>query len=416
MRSFHILTKPIGPICNLDCKYCFYLEKEALYPENKDARSFRMSDEVLERYIPQYIDGQDVPEIWFAWQGGEPTLMGLPFFKKVVALQRRHCPPGKSVRNAIQTNGTLLDADWCNFLRDEAFLVGLSIDGPRDLHDHYRVDRGGKGTFDQVMVGWELLKKHGVEYNTLTVISNETSRRPIEVYEFLKQNGSHFMQFIPLVERVGPTPGRLSDPPALSLSNGPRLRVLNESNQVTPWSVEPALFGEFLVQIFDHWVRRDIGECFVQLFDVQLEIEMGMGSSICLFGETCGKALAIEHNGDLFSCDHFVYPDYKLGNLRDQTLTTMVESPQQKRFGNDKRDTLPQYCQKCEVKMHCNGECPKHRFLTTPDGEPGLNYLCAGYKRFFNHAKPYLGTMADLLRKGRAPAEIMGMLKARRGF
>jgi uncharacterized protein len=401
-RAFHILTKPIGAICNLDCKYCFYLEKESLYPRNKQASAFRMSEAVLERYVQQYIAGQQVPEIWFAWQGGEPTLMGLDFFRKVVELQRKYTPPNQQVRNALQTNGTILTAEWCDFLRDNQFLVGLSIDGPQSLHDRYRVDKSGKGTFEQVMRGWELLKRHDVEYNTLTVVNREVAYQPLEVYEFLKSNGSHFMQFIPLVERTGPAPNLLADPP--------KLNVLPSQGMVTPWSVEPVQFGKFLTAIFDHWVRHDIGDYFVQLFDVQLGIEMGLGSSLCLFSETCGKALAMEHNGDVFSCDHYVYPNFKLGNLMQENLVELLESPPQQKFGNDKRDALPNYCRQCEVRSYCNGECPKHRFISTPDGEPGLNYLCAGYKQFFNHIRPYLRTMSDLLHRGRAPAEIKELL------
>jgi uncharacterized protein len=406
-RAFHVLTKPIGPICNLDCSYCFYLEKEELYPENKSASSFRMNDQTLEKYVEQYISGQDVPEIWFAWQGGEPTLMGLDFYKRVVEFQRKYCPPGKQIKNALQTNGTLLNSQWCEFLRSNEFLVGLSIDGPKSLHDRYRVDKSGRGTFDQVMRAWDLLKTHNVQYNTLTVVNREVSEHPLEVYEFLKSSGSIFMQFIPLVERVGAAPRQFASPPLL--------KILEPAAQVTKWSVEAGQYGRFLTEIFDQWVRYDVGSRFVQLFDVQLGIELGAGSSLCLFAETCGKALAIEHNGDLYSCDHFVYPTYKLGNIRDETLSAMIESEQQQKFGNDKRDALPKYCQRCEVRQYCNGECPKHRFIQTPDGEPGLNYLCAGYKQFFNHMKPYMQAMAELLCRGRAAAEIMEMIARQEG-
>jgi uncharacterized protein len=400
-RTFHVMAKPIGPICNLDCKYCFYLEKERLYPEKINASDFRMTDDVLRNYVRQHIGQQNVPEITFAWQGGEPTLMGLDFFRRAVELQAEYCPPTQRIANALQTNGLLLDDAWCDFFRRENFLIGLSIDGPKEIHDAYRVNKAGHGTHDAVMRAWGLLKKHGVQYNTLTVVNRLVGDHPTEVYEFLKDNGSAFMQFIPLVERVGAEPHALAGPPLL--------KVLAPYAEVAPWSVLPDQFGNFICEIFDRWVRRDVGTIFVQLFDVQLGIEVGAGSSLCVFAETCGRAMALEHNGDLYSCDHFVYPDFKLGNIMDQTIDHMVHSPAQKQFGDDKRDALPQYCQRCEVKKYCNGECPKHRFLTTPDGEPGLNYLCAGYKKIFTHMQPYLRIMADLLRRGRPAADLMSL-------
>ncbi len=420
------MTKPIGPICNIDCKYCFYLEKEELYP---DTRKWAMPEPVLENYIRQYIQQQDIPEISFAWQGGEPTLLGVRFFRKVVELQRRYAD-GKSITNAFQTNGTLLDDQWGEFLSAEKFLVGLSIDGPRELHDAYRVDKKGEGTFDQVMRGLAVLQKHRVEFNTLTVVNAANSRKPLEVYGFLRDIGSTFIQFIPLVERAAalqasglslPVPltvnGRaveqtvrhhphaLADPPLL------HDRIIAPV-PVTEWSVDPLLYGEFLCRIFDQWVRRDVGKTFVQLFDVALGIWAGAGSSLCLFTEKCGSALAMEHNGDLYSCDHFVYPRYRLGNIADAHLGEMALSPRQQAFGSDKADTLPRYCRSCDVRFACNGECPKHRFSLTPDGEPGLNYLCPAYKRFFRHIDPYMKTMAALLRAQRAPAMIMDMLAA----
>jgi len=416
------MTKPIGAICNLDCKYCYYLEKEKLYP---GTQSFKMSDEVLESYVRQYIAAQDVPEINFAWQGGEPTLMGLDFFRRVVQLQQQYCPPGKRITNALQTNGTLLNDEWCQFFHDHHFLIGLSIDGPREMHDRYRVDKGGKPTFDKVMRGLEYLKQHQVEFNTLTVVNRHNSRYPLEVYNFLKKHGSGFMQFIPLVERAGndemfaappvlpsstprnyslPLPIVNSDAPlSPSWGEGPGVRA----SPVTPWSVEARTYGDFLCTIFDTWVRHDVGQVFVQLFDVQLGIWMGMPASLCVFAETCGRAMAMEHNGDLYSCDHYVYPQYKLGNITDTPILDLVESPSQKQFGADKRDTLPRYCKQCEVRFACNGECPKHRFINTPDGEPGLNYLCAGYKKFLKHIDPAMRTMAQLLQSGRPAADIM---------
>ncbi len=397
------MTKPIGAICNLDCKYCFYLEKENLYP---DTKSFRMPDDVLENYVRQYIEAQDLAEITFAWQGGEPTLLGVDFFRRVVALQKQYCPPHKRISNALQTNGTLLNDEWCEFLRENNFLIGISIDGPRHLHDQYRLDKGGKPTFDKVLKGLALLKRHRVEFNTLTVVHRSNSRRPLDVYRFLRDEGAAFMQFIPLVERVGGNREIFAAPPEL---NG-----AEESSPVTRWSVESLAYGEFLCAIFDEWIRHDVGQIYVQLFEVQLAIWMGLPSALCVFAETCGRALAIEHNGDLYSCDHYVYPQYKLGNIARHSLGDMVNSPQQAAFGTDKRDKLPKYCRECDVRFACNGECPKHRFISTPDGEPGLNYLCAGYKRFFHHVDPYMKTLAGLLRSGRQAAAIMPMLARRK--
>lgn len=401
--AFHVMSKPIGPICNLDCKYCFYLEKQRLYP---DQSNFRMRDDVLERYVRQYIEAQDVPEVNFAWQGGEPTLMGLEFFKRVVELQRQYAN-GKRITNALQTNGTLLDDAWCEFLREQQFLIGLSIDGPRELHDRYRLDKKGQPTFDRVMHGMGLLKKHGVDFNTLCVVNRANSQKPLDVYRFLKTEGSGFIQFIPLVERLGGEEG-LAEPPLLKVLNPP---PTSSSGSVAPWSVEPLAFGEFLCEIFDEWVRQDVGRVFVQLFDVQLGIWMGMPSTLCVFGETCGSAVALEHNGDLYACDHYVYPRYKLGSIMDANLRELVDSPQQQAFGQEKRDTLPRFCRECDVRFACNGECPKHRFMRSPNGEAGVNYLCAGYKRFFHHIDPYMKTMAQLLRQHRPAAEIMPMLR-----
>ena len=382
LTGFHIMTKPVGPICNLDCKYCFYLEKEKLYPEKAGAplSHWSMGDELLESYIRQYIEAQSIPVITFAWQGGEPTLLGVDYFRRVVALQQKYAS-GKKIENAFQTNGILLDDEWCEFLAESKFLVGLSIDGPQPLHDRYRVDKGGQPTFDKVMRGLRFLKKHRVEFNTLTVVQRDNSQYPLDVYRFLKEMGSGFMQFIPVVERVG--------------------------ERVTEWSVESLQYGKFLSAIFDEWVRHDVGRFFVQIFDVALESWMGMQPSLCVFRETCGSAMAMEHNGDLYSCDHFVYPRYRLGNLLQQSLGDMVRSDRQTGFGEDKRDALPRYCRECDVRFACNGECPKHRFTVTPDGETGLNYLCSGYKAFFHHIDPYMRFMAAELGQQRAPANVM---------
>jgi uncharacterized protein len=395
------MTKPIGPICNLDCNYCFYLEKEKLYPEKND---WKMSDEVLESYIRQYIESQSVPAISFAWQGGEPTLLGVEFFRRAVELQKKYAN-GKRIENTFQTNGVLLDDAWGEFLAANRFLVGLSIDGPRELHDCYRVDKGGQPSFDRVMRGIGYLKKHGAEYNTLTVVQRDNSYHPLEVYRFLKEVGSGFVQFIPIAERIAAQ----ADPAGLVLISP----ASGEQARVSEWSVEPAQYGRFLCAIFDEWVRNDVGRVYVQIFDVALESWLGLQPGLCIFRETCGGAMAMEHNGDLYSCDHYVYPENKLGNIIEQPIESLVNSGQQKKFGLDKRDTLPRYCRECEVRFACNGECPKHRFIRTPDGEAGLNYLCAGYKIFFKHIDPYMRFMADELRHDRAPANVMAWTRTR---
>ncbi len=385
--AFHAMAKAIGPLCNLQCAYCYYLEKEKLFPANE---RFAMSDEVLEEYVRQYIAGQpdEAPEVCFAWQGGEPTLLGIDFFRRALAFQRKHAG-GKPVANALQTNGTLLDDRWCAFLAENRFLVGLSLDGPEPLHDGYRVDKGGKPTFARALRGCGLLLKHGVEFNTLTVVHRENAKRPQEVYRFLKEIGSRHLQFIPLVER----------PP----NGGPG---------VTRRSVPAPRFGEFLCAIFDEWVRRDVGSVFVQLFEVALGNWLGLGSSLCTFAERCGDAVVVEHNGDVYSCDHFVQSRYRLGNLLQRDLGAMVRSPEQRAFGNAKLDRLPEMCLRCDVRFACHGECPKNRFLRTPQGEPGLNYLCAGYKRFFHHIDTPMRILGALLQAGRPPSEIMTMLPA----
>ena len=404
--AFHVMTKPMGPVCNLDCAYCYYLEKERLYPAGRD---FRMSRKVLETYIRQYIASQDTPEVSFGWQGGEPILLGLEFFRAVVELQREHAG-GKTISNTIQTNGTLLTDDWCAFLAREDFLVGLSLDGPRRLHDEYRVDRGGRPTFSRVMGGLELLTKHGVAFNTLTVVSRSNVREPLTVYRFLTEAGSLHLQFIPLVERL---PGPRARSLGLGLAVPPGPSSSPPEADVTPWTVPAEAYGEFLVRIFHHWVREDVGRVFVQLFDQTLGKWMGVRRGLCVFNEICGEALALEHNGDLFSCDHYVYPEYLLGNIRERPLDDLARDPRQIRFGQEKRDSLPRYCLECPVRFTCNGECPKHRFIRTPEGDPGLNYLCPAYRRFFSHVAPYMEIMGALLREGRAPAEIMGVLDAR---
>jgi uncharacterized protein len=393
--NFHVLAKPIGPICNLDCKYCFYLEKESLYPQ---VEKWAMRDDVLESYIRQYIEAHDTPAVNFAWQGGEPTLLGVGFFRRVVELEQRYAN-GKQIANAFQTNGVLLNDAWAEFFLEYQFLIGISIDGPRELHDAYRVDKGGQPTFDRVMRGMETLQRHKVDFNTLTTVHRANADSPLEVYRFLRDNGSGYMQFIPIVERIAHQ----------VTEDGLRLISPDFAGpaKVAPWSVEPRQFGKFLCTIFDEWVRRDVGRAFVQLFDISLELWTGMEASLCIFRKTCGAALAIEHSGDLYSCDHFVYPENRLGNIMESALAALAGSAQQQEFGEAKESTLPRYCRECDVRFACNGECPKHRFLTTPDGEPGLNYLCAGYKMFFHHIDPYMRFMASELAAQRAPANVM---------
>jgi len=419
-KPIGIMVKPSGPLCNLGCTYCYYLEKEQLYPQEQ---SFRMPRDVLERFVRDYVASQDLPEVTFSWQGGEPTLLGLDFFKEAVRFQHAYADDRK-ISNTIQTNGTHLDDEWCDFLTRHRFLVGLSIDGPERYHDAYRVDKGGKGTFQQVMRGLELLKKHGTDFNTLTVVNRLNSTHPLEIYRFLKETGSGFLQFIPLVERAPDDPARahglgLAGPPGpqglVQLAGSDAAREgkpvpSSPSYPVTPWSVEGRQFGVFLSTIFDEWVRHDVGQVFVQAFDTALAAWTGMEPPLCVFGETCGNALVLEHNGDLYTCDHYVYPEYRLGNVMDTSLAELVRSPEQLAFGAAKRDALPRYCLECPVRFACNGECPKHRFVETPDGEPGLNYLCAGYRHFFQHVRPEMEIMAELLRNRRPPAEIMALL------
>ena len=379
--AFHLLAKPRGAICNLDCKYCFYLSKEELYKGS----SFRMTDEMLETYIRQLIESHIVPEVTVAWQGGEPTLMGLDFFRRSIVYEKEYAKPGMKIQNTIQTNGTLINDEWAAFFKENDFLVGLSIDGPREMHDFYRVDRQGEPTFDKVMRGLGFLQKHGVEWNALTTIHHANEKHPVEVYRFLRDEcKAEYIQFIPIVERLTP-----------------------HSNAVTERSTTAEEYGKFLVGVFEEWVRRDVAKVYVQMFDVALANWHGEPSGLCVHSKTCGGALAIEHNGDLYSCDHFVTPQYKLGNIKEKHMLELVGSESQVKFGNDKFDTLPKYCRECEVRFACHGGCPKDRFITTPDGESGLNYLCAGYKIFFNHINKPMRTMSQLLRRNRAPAEVM---------
>jgi serine-type anaerobic sulfatase-maturating enzyme len=391
--SFHVLTKPTGAICNLDCKYCFFLSKEELYPNSK----FRMTDETLERYIRQQFEAQRGPEATIAWQGGEPTLMGLDFFQRSVELADQYRRADQTVQYTIQTNGTLLDEDWCAFFREHKFLVGLSLDGPRAMHDAYRVDKGGHPTFDKVMRAGRLMQQHQVEFNILCTVNAANQGHPLEVYRFFRDElGARYIQFIPIVERV----------------NADGRSRFQEGNTVTERSVGSEQWGRFLIAIFDDWVKRDVGTVFVQMFDAALASWVGAPPAICIFAETCGDAVALEHTGDVYSCDHFVEPKYLLGNISEKPLLELVASPPQRAFGAAKRDTLPRYCRECPVRFACHGECPKNRFILTPDGEPGLNYLCAGYKAFFTHVDRPMRLMAELLRRGRYADEVMGILTA----
>jgi len=384
----HVLTKPTGAICNLNCSYCFFLDKEQLYPGSR----FRMSDDVLETYIRQLIETHQTPEVTVAWQGGEPTLMGIDFFRKAIAFQEKYHKPGMTFENTLQTNGTLLNDEWCEFFKENNYLIGLSLDGSQKLHDANRVDKGGGGTFDRVMRGLRLLQKHGVNYNILTTVNRVNADHPLEVYRFLRDEvKTDWIQFIPVVERLN--------------DNGDTL--YQTGTMVSDRSVLPEQFGNFLITIFDEWIRHDVGKVFIQTFEATARSWMGLPSGMCVFAPTCGHGVALEHNGDLYSCDHFVEPDYWLGNIQETPMAELVGSDQQYNFGRDKLRTLPKYCRECDVRFACHGECPKNRFLTTPDGEAGLNYLCAGYKKFFQHVNQPLQVLANLMRQGRAASDIM---------
>ncbi len=399
-RSFHVMTKPIGPLCNLECAYCFYLEKKRLFPAGEN---YRMSDEVLESYVRDYVRSQKTPEISFAWQGGEPTLMGLDFFRKVVALQRQHAG-GRVVRNSFQTNGTNLDDKWGEFFAREKFLVGLSIDGPRHVHDRYRRDKSGAGSFDDVSRALDLLKKWRVEFNTLSCVTRQSPDEAVEIYAYLKSRGVTYMQFIPIVERAG---DRAAHAGGLDLAAPPDPEAPAAPGAMMPWAVTAEGYGRFLIHVFDEWIKRDVGTVFVNTFDVALSAWCGLEPNLCVFAKRCGNAVAMEHDGGVYSCDHYVYPSYFLGNVREKSLEEMIYSKEQIAFGNDKWDNLPKYCRECEFLFVCNGECPKHRFINAPDGEAGLNYLCAGYKTFFKHIDPIVREMARLVQKGRPAADIM---------
>ncbi len=388
-RAFHVMAKPTGSACNLDCEYCFFLKKWKLYPGSK----FRMSGEVHDTYITQLFAAHRVPRVTVAWQGGEPTLMGLEFYRRSVAFQKTHAKPGTVIENTFQTNGILLDDEWCRFFYENNFLVGLSLDGPRALHDTYRKDKTGKGTFDRVMKALRLLQAHQVEFNILCTVNSKNADYPRELYRFFRDEArTPYLQFIPIVERDNET-------------------GYQEGNKVTDRSVRPGQYGRFLVEIFDEWVGKDVGRTFVLNFDGALAGWLGMAGSVCIFGPTCGLGMALEDNGDLYSCDHFVEPKHFLGNILETPMAEIIASDKQRKFGQDKRDTLPRYCRQCDFLFACNGECPKNRFVETPDGEPGLNYLCPAYKAFFRHADPSMKVMAELIRRGRPAGDVMKIVK-----
>jgi uncharacterized protein len=397
-RRFHVMVKPAGSACNLDCTYCFYLSKQDL-PGGPGGG--HMHDDVLEPFVRDYIQSVTADEVIFSWQGGEPTLLGVEYFEKIVALQKKHARPGQRIENDLQTNGTLLDEDWARFLKEHNFLVGLSIDGPREIHDHFRVTKHAEPTFDKVFGAAKLLQKRGVRFNTLTCVNRFNASRPLDVYRFLRREvGSTYLQFIPIVEPKdfetdAPQSG---DPSRRPMLGTPESRPDHPDSAVTPWSVDPEEYGYFLSKIWDEWLARDFGKVLVSFCETLVAQRMGLPSQVCVYSELCGKGVAIEHDGSVYSCDHYVYPEHRLGNVRQKSLGDMVFSPQQVRFGYAKSESLPNYCKQCEFLTDCWGECPKNRLLRTPAGEPGLNYLCSGLKQFFRHATPTANRIARKLK------------------
>ncbi|MFN8771346.1 MAG: anaerobic sulfatase maturase [bacterium] len=406
--GFHLLAKPSGSTCNIDCTYCFFLSKEALYPNDRS----RMSAATLEAYIRQLLESHRVPEVTVAWQGGEPTLMKLEFFEHAVELVEKYRRPGQTVKHTFQTNGLLLDDAWCTFFKQHDFLVGLSVDGPRELHDTYRLDRRGKGTFDLVMKGWRALRRHDVEFNILCTVNAANQHHGRTVYRFFRDElGAKWVQFIPIVERATEQTIGIANKGWSEVPGEKRLLYTQTGNLVTERTVGSEQYGRFLIDVFEEWVRRDVGQVYVQLFDVTLEAFFGR-HLLCIHAPTCGYGPALEHNGDLYSCDHFVEPKHLLGNIHKTHMLTLVASSEQRRFGQGKRDSLTQQCQTCKVRNWCNGGCPKDRFALSKDGEPGQNYLCAGLEKFFMHTGPTFNVMAQLYRKGHPPAEVMTSIAA----
>ena len=372
-REFQVFVKPIGPLCNLGCVYCYYLSKEDLYPKGE---KFQMPPEVLEDYIKQHIEASPGPAVRFSWHGGEPTLLGLDYFRKIVEYQRKHRRPDTSIFNGIQTNGTLLNDEWCRFLAKEGFGAGISLDGPREIHDRFRLTKDQKPTHEQALRGYRLLQKHNVNTDILCVVNAHNARLPLQVYRFFKQIKAKNITFLPLVE---PRP--------------------DAKRGVSDISVSAEDWGKFLCTIFDEWVTSDIGHVNVQIFEEATRTAFNQEHSLCTFRPTCGDIPVLEHNGDLYSCDHFVDPEHRIGSIKETPLLDLLESPTQNAFGRAKLEALPRYCKECNVKSMCNGECPKNRFITTPDGEKGLNYLCEGYKRFFTHCQPFISEVAALWRQ-----------------
>ncbi len=407
--AFHVMAKPTGATCNLDCEYCFFLSKEMLYPSSR----FRMAEDLQETYLRQLLEAHhQAPEVVVAWQGGEPTIMGLEFFRRSVEILREHARPGQRILNTIQTNGTLLNDEWGAFLKENEFLVGISIDGPREIHDTYRVDKGGKPTFDRVIRGLEVLKRHGVDWNVLTTLHRANGDQGGRVYRFLRDDlGAGYIQFIPIIERTTADMLTVANEGWGDHVKG-RPLYTQHGDLVTDRSIAPEQYGRFLIDVFEEWVRHDIGRVYVQMFDTALASWVGEPGGMCVHAETCGLQLAVEHNGDLYSCDHYVEPAYLLGNIKQEHMLTLVSSQQQKTFGQDKRDSLTRYCLDCEVRFACNGGCPKDRFAVSPYGEPGQHYLCPGYKLFFHHVDRPMRLMAEMLAKNRAPAELMAVVAA----
>jgi uncharacterized protein len=399
-QGFNVIAKPAGAVCNLNCRYCFYTEKEVLFDPNHNCR---MNYEVLETFIEKYIKSQPLSQVLFVWQGGEPMLMGLDFYRKVVCLQNKYAG-GKQIINSLQTNGTMLDDSWCEFMTRNDFLVGLSLDGPEDIHNYHRLDRSGKPTFQAVMHGLELMKKHRVEFNILACVTKQNSKRPLDIYSFFKEQGIQFIQFIPVVERQ---PSAAAEKIGLRLAGPPSLHREKVQPEVTEWSVGPSAYGDFLIKIFSKWVRSDVGSVFIMNFEWALSSWVNGTSCACTFSENCGRCLAMEHNGDVYSCDHYVYPDYHLGNILNTSLQQMLESEKQIRFREIKQTALPTKCRRCDVLFACNGGCPKHRFAESRNGQQNLNYLCESYKRFFKHIAPYMETMKQLIRQGKPASTIM---------
>jgi uncharacterized protein len=402
-RRFHVMIKPSGSACNLGCTYCFYLSKESL---SGGPGAGRMSDEVLERFIQQYIQGVTGDEIVFSWQGGEPTLRGLDFFRKVVELEKKYAKPNQRIENDLQTNGTLLDDEWCRFLKEQRFLVGLSIDGPRELHDRYRISKNQEPTFDQVFSAAKLLMQHGVPFNTLTCVNRVNAKHPKEVYRFLRRElNSTYIQLIPVVEYRGfeTTAPHRWDADRLPKDGAPEARPDHPNSIVTEWSVDPYDWGDFLIKVFDEWYQKDLGKVLVNHFETLVAQHLGLPSQMCVYHEFCGKGLAIEHDGSVYACDHFVYPEYRVGDIRQRQLGDLAFSPVQVKFGYAKCETLPQYCRECPYLTDCWGECPKNRIIRTKDGEPGLNYLCRGFKKYFNHALPKVKKIAAQLKSNPIP-------------